>query len=210
MIFRVCICIGITIAVLISSVYSEDAKTEQLEKKVYAHIDTDSIVLASSQKIYLEEFDSFTRPIAATLWEKEAIIQQIKYMYEEESQHPVKKIITDKNFIREEVFDTKGGLLSVEVKDSGSLVIEKTLWVRDLEDRLVSLTHTQNSVTHRTEWEYAEGDTIYEKRIFKGQTLVSRSIYSDNDNWVETIFHNSVPVLTVQWIDGVRVNEVKK
>lgn len=202
--------IGITISLLVTSVYAQEIETKKIENKVYSHIDTDGILLASSKKYYLEEFDALNRPVSATSWEAELIVKETTWLYEGNQAQAIKKIETEKNYIREELFDTKGRLKFVEIKDTAGLVIEKNQWVRDSEDRLISYTHIKNSVRDLTEWDYLAGESILEKRIFRNGTLVSKSVYSDEDNWIETIFKNSVPVLVVVWIDGVRVNEVKK
>lgn len=207
---RLYVFLGIIITLFVSSVYSEEIDIIEPVKNVYAHIDTDGILLSSSDSCYFEEFDFLCRPSFATIWKDTAIVKEIAWLYNGDSQQPFQKIETEHKSIREETFDVKGRLVSLELTDSDGLLSEKNVWERDSEDRLVSFIKTKNTLLERIEWSYSEGDFLLEKRIFKGDTLISKSVYSNNDNWIETIFHNSVSILSVKWVDGVRVDDVKK
>ena len=126
------------------------------------------------------------------------------------SQQACKKIETEKKAVREQTFDNKGFLVSLDITDSDGVLLESNVWERDLEDRLVSFSKIKKDQYERTEWTYAKGDSILEKCIFLNDSLISKSIYTNNENWIETILYNSVPILAVKWIDGVRVDDVKK
>jgi len=166
-----------------------------------------SLVIAAEEVWYLEEHDALSRPVSATLWKKGEIAERTSWLYEIDSQSPAMKIVTGADGTTETSYDTAGNITGVTVTDlagTTSGTLENT-W--NPENLLAESVLTEGKRTTRMVYEYDTEGKLREKKRYENGELAVVYRYESDDNWTETVYSKSVPVLTATYVDGVRVKD---
>jgi len=190
---------------LASLVFSESAEIAKKDEIVYARSGAEGIVIASENRWYLEEFDSFGRSVDGTLWEKGEIIERTSWFYSPDAQRPDKKIVTGNALSIETEYDKEGNAISIVETDLKGEVVSTLGNVFNEKNLLLRSVTKKGGITKRTVLEYTDTDTIREKRVYTNDELTILYEYATQDNWTETVYSKSVPVLVATFENGVRI-----
>jgi len=174
---------------------------------VYTGASEGSLVIGTGETWYLEECDGLSRPVSGTLWKNGEIEERTSWIYELDSQNPSVKIVTGSATMTETLYDAAFNITMVTVTDSKGVAVS-TLQNSFTADNLLSgSTFTEGSKTTVIEYEYGDDKKLQQKKRYENGELAVVYRYESDDNWTETVYSKSVPVLTARYEDGTRVKD---
>ncbi len=184
---------------LFQGIFSE---TENL----YTHSASDGVIISGSNRWYLEEFDTRNRPVSGTLWEKGEILQRTNWLYfSDDSQQARTKVVTGMDNSTQTEYDEKGNTVRIQSSDGKGNAVSETVNVYSEKNQLLESSFTKEKTVTKTVFEYSSDDLIRMKEMYVNGELSIRYVYTTEENWTETIFRKSVPVLVETYEKGTRV-----
>lgn len=176
----------------------------------YARTGRDSTILVTGDEWILEEYDHLSRPSSALTWVNNAITVETSWVYEGNSSIPTFRIDTKETETIEQKWDSAGNPVSRESKDAEGSILERESWTWDEQNRLTSYEKSAGAVVTRKEIRYSDEPYLKTVDFFRNSAIQSRSVYTDEDDWTETIYRNGLEILTIEWVDGIRTGMVSR
>ncbi|MBN1617240.1 MAG: hypothetical protein JW875_07985 [Spirochaetales bacterium] len=174
----------------------------QIRPGLYTKTSRDSVIVATNDEWYLEEFDKLERPVEGVLWKKGEIVEQKSWSYHGETGIVFLELLTNENETIETEYDGKGRCIRVETEASSGDT-ELTLYSWDNKDKLSeSLVETKKKSV-RTVYMW-DGEDLSEKIVYIDGILSLRYQYKDQENWSETVYTKGKPALVVEFENGTR------
>jgi len=174
---------------------------------VYTSAAEGSLSISTEDIWYLEECDELSRPVSGTLWKKGVITERTSWIYESDSQRPAMKIVTGENGSTETAYDASGNITGVTVTDPAGAPVSRLETTFNTDNLPVESVLAEGTKTTKILYEYDADDTLREKKRFENGELAVVYSYQSDDNWTETVYSKSVPVLSVRYENGMRMKD---
>lgn len=174
------------------------------DMNVHTQAGMDGIILSNAERWYLEEFDSLKRPIVGTLWEKGEVIGKTSWIYVDDTQQARIKIVSDPSGSTETRYDEKGNIINVvQTDDAGK---ETSLVKNEYNENnlLIETESTKEKLVTKTVYVYSEDEKIKVKKVFINGEISIMYEYESEEDWTETVYRKSIPILVQTWVGGVR------
>ncbi len=169
----------------------------------YAKTTRDSVAIAGRDVWYLEEFDARERPSSAVRWEKGEITERTTWFYHDNSDVVRLSVRTGADGSTESEFDESGRCVGMVVVDvSGSET--RYRYAYDSQGRLSESWTEDGKKSVRVTYAYRPDGSLSERKVFTDGSITLVASYRDDDNWVETAYFGGVPILVVEYVNGVR------
>lgn len=172
--------------------------------QAWTRVDYDSFVLATQDEWYLEEFDRYGRPESAVRWKKGEISERIYWKYDGESQHSSEKRIEGKDLVTLVEFDGAGNEMRITESRVDGTVVSLTDKTWSLTGELLTHRVTKNETVEEYVYTRDSTGTLRNSQFFRNGQLVLDVFYGEDDNRLETVYRDGKPVLTVEFVDGVK------
>lgn len=198
--------LSLACAILLIPLFAED-------KAVFTSASENSISISTAEVWYLEECDVLSRPVSGTLWKKGAITERTSWIYESDSQNPAIKIVTNESGSTETAYDSTGNVTGITVTDSAGAPVSKLENSFNADNLLVESVLVESlpagaTKTTKILQEYDADKKLSEKKRFENGELAVAYAYESDDNWTETVYSKSVPVLVVRYENGMRMKDM--
>jgi hypothetical protein len=171
--------------------------------KIFSVEGDDGIVVANNANWYFEEFDGRSRPVSGVLWKGGVITERTSWVYSDEVQQAVKKIVTDDAGSIISEFDASGNLIELTKLDDEGNVASSTKNEYDDENRIVLTVFESDGIINRTEITYEKGEQKT-KRVYKNGEPIMTWISTGLNDWTESMYYQGQIILVVEYIDGVK------
>lgn len=195
-----CMIIAIIFASVPAGAHAQDNANAP---KVFSVEGNDGIVVANNANWYFEEFDGRSRPVSGVLWKGGVITERTSWVYSDEVQQAIKKIVTDDAGSIISEFDTSGNLSVLTKLDDKGKVTSSTKNEYDEENRIVLTVIESDDIITRTEITYEKGEQKT-KRVYKNGEPVMTWISTGLNDWTESMYFQGQIILVVEYIDGVK------
>lgn len=174
------------------------------DMNVYTQAGMDGIILSNAERWYLEEFDSLKRSIVGTLWEKGEVIGKTSWIYVDNTQQARVKIVSASSGSTETRYDEKGNIMTVVQTDDAGKETGSVKNAYNEKNLLVETESTKEGLVTKTAYEYSEDEKIKVKKVFVNGEILIVYEYESEENWTETVYRKSTPILIQTWVGGVR------
>ncbi len=202
-----CIAISLFFLARVTFAQEESLGVEPVEglpsETAYAKTTRDSVAIAGKDVWYLEEFDSRERPLRAVRWENGEISERTSWLYHDSSDVVRLSVRIGPAGSTEIEFDTTGKCVRMAVLDALSRETNYR-YAYDAKGRMSETETNDPKKTVLVTYAYREDGSLSERKVFTNGKLSLIATYSDDDNWVETAYFDGVPILVVEYVNGVR------
>ncbi len=183
----------------------EDAPAEPTPAtgSAYAKATRDAIAIAGKDVWYLEEFDERERPSSAVRWEKGEITERTTWLYHDGTDVVRLTVRAGVAGSTESEYDESGRCVGMVSTDASGGEV-RYRYAYDKQGRLSESGTDDGKKTVRVTYAYRSDGSLSEKKVFTDGNLSLVAAYKDDDNWVETAYYDGVPILVVEYVDGVR------
>ena len=173
-------------------------------KPSYSRTGEDGTLIVSGDRWYLEEYDSLGRPVTGTFWTAGTVNRKTAWTYYGDAQQARLKVETGESGRSEVEYNEDGTILSRLDTDKDGKPVESLKNSYNDRHLLESSTSVKDGTSVRTEYRYTGEDKLAEKKVYRNDLLALEVLYTDEENWTETVYSKGVKVLVVTYEDGVR------